>query len=333
MLNATPLSPTRSRRRLHRPRGRAFTLVELLVVIGIIAVLIAILLPALTRAREAAGRTQCLSNLRSIYQLLRIYEVNYKGAVPLGFSFQASGAPNPGTASNSKQEGNYFLSRASGVPDPGTLPNGTHFNARFTAIGILFPAGAIHVGEGRLFYCPSFEGDTNHGYNVPANPWPPGWVPPGTKGTRMCYSQRPIGPVESLASSNTLRTRAYFWVPSAGNSATDWGCYTFAVDYINGGGSIRNSVVGRQPGPADVSQCPYPKLSRYKSVAIISDINSSVTRTVVAHKKGINCLYASGGAKFVDAKLILDDLNDEKGSFDPSKDIYQDDIWWRMDNY
>jgi prepilin-type N-terminal cleavage/methylation domain-containing protein/prepilin-type processing-associated H-X9-DG protein len=62
--------------------GRAFTLVELLVVVGIIAVLIGILLPSLNRARESARATQCMNNLRQWGMGFGMYVNLSKGSLP-----------------------------------------------------------------------------------------------------------------------------------------------------------------------------------------------------------------------------------------------------------
>jgi prepilin-type processing-associated H-X9-DG protein/prepilin-type N-terminal cleavage/methylation domain-containing protein len=100
-----------SRRR--RTAATGFTLVELLVVIGIIAILISVLLPTLGRAREAAKTTQCLSNLRQLGLALQMYLSETRYIVPAAYFHNSDpGQKNHETWATIFMNGNYVK----GVP-------------------------------------------------------------------------------------------------------------------------------------------------------------------------------------------------------------------------
>lgn len=130
-------------------RGRfAFTLVELLVVIGIIALLISVLLPALSAARESSKRVQCLSNLRQMVIAAQAYVNNNGGFFPIAYYDAYEGTTTYSYA--------WDLTTIYGPGRPTEVVPGLLWAGR---------------GTTKIQQCPSFEGGANYlvdpftGYN------------------------------------------------------------------------------------------------------------------------------------------------------------------------
>ena len=130
--------------RVYKPRSRAFTLIELLVVVAIITMLIAIIVPSLSRAKQKARDIQCLTHLKAIYVAFSTY-VGEEGRLP-----PLNNDPNEGA-----WQYNYVIY------------DGREFESNF---GPIAPShGALKYIE--QLYCPVQE-DPYHSLATGFNPWP-----------------------------------------------------------------------------------------------------------------------------------------------------------------
>ena len=244
-----------------RKFSTGFTLVELLVVIGIIAVLISLLLPSLNKAKEAANRAKCLANLRQLGHAMRFYASNNNDQVPL-CSYQNFGGHTFYVWLNDRAHGWGMLTMQDWQGTGGT--------------GAFKPCSYANP---QTLYCPSVS-DPRFQYNGQGNSFTP-WNPNRVRASYMMRATDNKGrPIQ-------IRGDVHPWFN---------GPYVrYGYSQVNTD-TVPASVTSM--GTSGGAVAKFPMLSKFRtSWAVASDlVGSNWIRGT--HKSGVNALFADGSASW-----------------------------------
>ncbi len=302
-----------------------FTLVELLVVIGIIAVLVSILLPALGKARKQAQLTNCMSNLRQIGMAMISYTIDNHQCLP-EYSGSGGGTPNV----------ENFLDVWQGGPSPSNYNAATHtFSDRGANVGQL----VNYLG------LPPFGFTLNPATNFPpSNGQIDDQMNPDFARVRFCPAILSEG---TVLNANIAYGGSYMINPIIAYSFVYGGSYTHAyrrIDqippqlvmacefYYNSGikdGSIyRSTLFANTPNNAPIWYFPHtwksgtrPSFNMLYPDGHVTTVNDDyaydpAVNAANSNGYGLNLGYSTGNRQYFDT---LDVLETEADGRDPSK--------------
>lgn len=210
-------------------KKKGFTLVELLVVISIIALLLSMLMPALSKAREMAKRTVCKSRLGNLGKAFQMYANTWNGNLPP----YALNAAALGSSGNS-----WWFNKINSLVELGD--NGSD-------AGRIYPH---YINEPRLFYCPNAE------WLEIKDPYWPGWSPDkGSYDTTSSYFYLGGGHPAMTASWQNVGQlgKSPLRIDDKGNPALMQDVWqqdvktkiTMFANHLRGGGKVNDYYAGR----------------------------------------------------------------------------------------